>query len=178
MGDGKGARSHYPSKEAMQAGLANEIDEVGGQPEGHAARLAFKVGSLDLFHRLASEDLRQFVAGLEPRIAETESTCAFAEAHGGQGLELCLVEGVGEEGVRSMVRCEPLLEQEKVVNIVKDPVEIRREQARLHKTCVLTEVWSCAFSYHCLKVVFVELLDLWAPNRREALLLAFTPAVK
>lgn len=77
-----------------------------------------------------------------------------------------------------MVRCEPLLEQEKVVNIVKDPVEIRREQARLHKTCVLTEVWSCAFSYHCLKVVFVELLDLWAPNRREALLLAFTPAVK
>ena len=96
----------------MQACLANEIDEVGGQPEGHAARLAFKVGSLDLFHRLAPEDLWQLVAGLEPRIAETKSTSAFAEAHGGQSLELCLVEGVGEEGVCSVIRREPLLEQE------------------------------------------------------------------
>jgi len=64
------------------------------------------------------------MAGLEPRIAEAKSASAFAEAHGCQSLEFCLVEGIGEEGVCSMISCKPLLEQEEVVDIVENSMEI------------------------------------------------------
>ena len=124
MRNSERAGSHHPSKEAMEANLSNEVDKVRGQTEGHAACLSLKVGCLDLLHRPASKSLLEPVAGLEPRITETKSPSAFAEACGSQVLEFCLVKGIREEGVCSMVRRKPLLEQEEVVNVVENSMEI------------------------------------------------------
>lgn len=122
--DGKRAGGHHSSEEAVEACLPDEVDKVGSKTERHAASLAFEVSRLDLFHCLAPENLWQLVAGLQSRIAETQSAGALAEAHGCQSLELCLVEGIREKGIGSMISRETLLEEEQVVNIIEDPVEV------------------------------------------------------
>lgn len=106
----------------MEACLANEVDEVGGQAERrHLLSILssvvwtwtgneFIVGCLDLCHGLVLEAVQRFIAGLESRLVEAQPSCALAEAHCTESLKLCLIECIGEEGVCSVIGGESLLE--------------------------------------------------------------------
>ena len=120
--DGQRAGCHDASKEALQTDLANKVNEVGRESEWHAPRRLFKILCFNLLHFFSVECMRRLVAQLKSRLTEAEAARALAEAHRRQGLQLRLVEGIREERVRCVVRCEPLFEQEEVIDIVEDPV--------------------------------------------------------
>jgi len=156
VGNCERAGRHNSRKKSVEAYLSDEVDKVGRQTEGHVARVSFEVGSLQVVPSLRTLRTLGAAARFESWIAETQTAGALAEAHGGEGLELGLVEGVGEEGVGRVVGCEPLLEQEQVVDVVEDPVEVGAQQAGLNVVGSLLQIWTIGSTNHGFKIVLVH----------------------
>lgn len=78
----------------MEANLADEVDEVRCQPERHPPRLTLEVSLLDVYKVFDAIHSWESRTGLEPRVTAAESSAALAEAHRGEALQFCLIEGV------------------------------------------------------------------------------------
>ena len=156
VGDCQRAGRHDSCEQSVEADLSDEVDEVGRQTERHVARVSVEVGSFQVVPRLWAVRTLGAATGLESRIAEAQTAGALAEAHGREGLELGLVEGVGEEGVGSVVGRESFLEQEEVVNVVEDPVEVGAQQAGLDVIGSLLQIWAIGSTNHGFKIVLVH----------------------
>lgn len=178
VGDCERAGRHDSGEEPVEADLSDEVDEVGRQAERHVARVALEVGSLQVLPRLWTERTLGAATGFESGVAETQTARALAETHGGEGLELGLVEGVGEEGVGRVVGCESFLEQEEVVHVVEDPVEVGAQQAGLDVVGSLLQIWTIGSANHGFEIVLVHGLLLLRSDRSEVPLLVLWPAVE
>jgi hypothetical protein len=150
------AGRHHSCEKAVEADLSDEVDKVGRQTERHVARVSFEVGSFHVVPGLWTVRTLGAATRFESWIAETQTASALAEAHGGEGLELGLVEGVGEEGIGRVVGRESFLEQEQVVNVVEDPVEVGAQQAWLNVIGSLLQIWTIGSTNHGFKIVLVH----------------------
>lgn len=155
--------------------MADEVNQVGSETEWKATSSSlslFHLSGFELFHvgRGSWVAWLRLAAVLEPWVTAADSPCALAEGHRRERLELCLVEGVGKERVRCVVRGEPLLEQEKIVDVVEDAMEIRAQEAGGNEACIFAQVRGVLFPYHLLEAVLVELPSLCRSDGGQALL--------